>query len=154
MAVKRKNKERLAALIRERCGVEVSCDALFDVQVKRIHEYKRQLLNVLGVVYRYKLIKEGRRDMAPRVVIFGGKAAPGYDMAKRIIKLISAVGDKINGDPEVGDLLKVVFIPDYNVSSAEVIIPGADISEHISTAGERGVDWGGGWGVDVGCHVG
>lgn len=121
------------------CCLEVPLDSLYDVQVKRIHEYKRQLLNILGIIWRYKQIKsigaEKRKHLVPRVFIIGGKAAPGYDMAKRIIKLINAVGTKVNNDPDIGHLLKVVFIPDYNVSLAEIIIPGADISEHISTAG-------------------
>ena len=138
-AVKRAAKERLAAVIAEQCGVRVSPDALFDIQVKRIHEYKRQLLNVLSIIHRYDQLKtmspEQRKSAVPRVCVIGGKAAPGYDMAKRIIKLVSAVGDKINRDPEIGDLLKLVFIPDYNVSLAEVIIPASELSQHISTAG-------------------
>jgi len=134
-AIKRSNKERLAALVLERTGIVVSPDALFDVHVKRIHEYKRQLLNVYGVIDRYLRIKAGDKAVQPRVIMFGGKAAPGYDMAKRIIKLVSAVGQVVNNDPDVGDLLKVVFLPDYNVSSAEVIIPGTELSQHISTAG-------------------
>jgi len=133
-AVKRHNKERLKQLIFDKTGEEVPLDAMYDVQVKRIHEYKRQLLNIFGVIHRYQRIKGGE-ELPPKVVIFGGKAAPGYDMAKRIIKLICAVAEKINNDPAVGDKLKVIFLPDYNVSSAEVIIPGAEISEHISTAG-------------------
>eukprot|EP00475_Leptophrys_vorax_P027910 TRINITY_DN3994_c0_g3_i1.p1 TRINITY_DN3994_c0_g3~~TRINITY_DN3994_c0_g3_i1.p1 ORF type:complete len:762 (-),score=82.95 TRINITY_DN3994_c0_g3_i1:198-2459(-) len=138
-AVKQSNKERLARKIVELTGVEVSTDALFDIQVKRIHEYKRQLLNVLSVIHRYDQIRRAsndeKRNMVPRVVLFGGKAAPGYELAKRIIKLIGAVGDRVNRDPAVGDLLKVVFMPDYNVSLAEVIIPASDLSQHISTAG-------------------
>lgn len=96
--------------------------------MKRIHEYKRQLLNVLGIIHRYAAIKkmapEERKSVVPRICVIGGKAAPGYELAKRIIKLVSAVSQKINSDPEVGDLLKVFFLPDYNVSQAEVIIPG------------------------------
>ena len=138
-AVKRSAKVRLAGVIKEQCGVVVSPDALFDVQVKRIHEYKRQLLNVLSIIHRYDTIKRmtpaQRAQAVPRVCIIGGKAAPGYDMAKRIIKLVSAVGDKVNNDPDVGDLLKLVFIPDYNVSLAEVIVPASELSQHISTAG-------------------
>jgi starch phosphorylase len=137
--VKRAAKARLARVIFEQCGVAVSPDALFDVQVKRIHEYKRQLLNVLSIIHRYGQLKamspEQRKAAVPRVCIIGGKAAPGYDMAKRIIKLVSAVGDKVNTDPDVGDLLKLVFIPDYNVSLAEVIVPASELSQHISTAG-------------------
>merc|ERR1711959_689492 len=108
-------------------------------EVKRIHEYKRQFMNILSVVLRYDRIKsmspEERKDVVPRVVIIGGKAAPGYDMAKRIIKLISAVSETVIKDAEIGDLLKVYFVPDYNVSLAEVIVPGSDINQQISTAG-------------------
>nr|AGV05361.1 starch phosphorylase [Dunaliella salina] len=136
---KKEAKQRAVGMIERLCGVKVSPDAMFDVQVKRIHEYKRQLLNVLGIVHRYNTLKsmppEKRKTVVPRVCIIGGKAAPGYDIAKRIIKLVCAVGDKINNDPEIGDLLKLVFVPDYNVSSAEVLIPASDVSQHISTAG-------------------
>ncbi len=135
-AVKQENKERLANIIKMRLKLTVDPASLFDVQIKRIHEYKRQLLNVLHVVTRYNRIKEGRAENpVPRTVIFSGKAAPGYAMAKLIIKLIHSVGDIVNNDPAVGDLLKVVFIPDYNVSNAEKIIPACDLSEQISTAG-------------------
>jgi starch phosphorylase len=134
--VKRANKERLAHIIKMRLRLDVDPSSLFDVQVKRIHEYKRQLMNVLQVVTRYNRIREGRiQDPVPRTVIFAGKAAPGYAMAKLIIQLIHCVGDVVNNDPSVGDLLKVVFIPDYNVSNAEKIIPACDLSEQISTAG-------------------
>ncbi|ORY07217.1 glycosyl transferase [Basidiobolus meristosporus CBS 931.73] len=139
MAVKKSNKERLAKHIEERCGVKVNPEAMFDVQVKRIHEYKRQYMNILSVIYRYSSLKAmsktEREKQVPRVVIFGGKAAPGYYVAKLVIKLINSVADVVNADKEIGDLLKVVFIPDYNVSIAEVIIPASDISQHISTAG-------------------
>jgi starch phosphorylase len=135
-AVKHANKERLAGIIHMRLKLTVDPASLFDVQIKRIHEYKRQLLNVLHVVTRYNRIREGRAgNLVPRTVIFGGKAAPGYAMAKLIIKLIHSVGDVVNHDPKVGDLLKVVFIPDYNVSNAVKIIPACDLSEQISTAG-------------------
>ena len=138
-AIKLKNKKKLAKLIEEKTGTVVSPNSLFDIQVKRIHEYKRQLLNIFYVIHRYYKIKEAtpeeRKAMVPRVVIIGGKAAPGYDMAKRIIKLVCSVGDVVNKDPDVGDLLKLVFLPDYNVSSAEVIVPAAELSQHISTAG-------------------
>jgi starch phosphorylase len=137
-AVKRANKERLARHIKASQGIDLNLDSLFDVQVKRIHEYKRQLLNVLHVIYRYNLLKAGGKraaKLAPRTVMFAGKAAPGYWMAKLIIKLINAVGAKINADPQTQDRLKLVFLPNYNVSLAEVIIPSADLSEQISTAG-------------------
>eukprot|EP00958_Prasinococcus_capsulatus_P024188 scaffold3743_cov389-Prasinococcus_capsulatus_cf.AAC.15 len=138
-SVKQANKARVAQYIETVCGVKCNPDALFDIQVKRIHEYKRQLLNVLSVIYRYDAIKnmtpEEKGTVVPRVVIIGGKAAPGYEAAKRIIKLIGAVGDTINNDPDVGDLLKLVFVPDYNVSVAELIVPGSELSQHISTAG-------------------
>ena len=137
-AIKRDNKARLAAVIERRHDVAVNIDSLFDVQVKRIHEYKRQLLDCLHVVALYHRIKFGgahHRDMVPRTVIFGGKAAPGYEQAKRHIALINDVADIVNNDPAVGDRLKCVFIANYNVSLAEVIIPAADLSEQISLAG-------------------
>src|SRR4051812_7847660 len=137
--IKYANKVRLAKHIMEHNGVKVNPDALFDVQVKRIHEYKRQQLNIFGVIHRYLQIKamspEERKKLAPRVSIFGGKAAPGYWMAKTIIHLINKVGSVVNNDKDVGDLLKVIFLEDYNVSKAEIICPASDISEHISTAG-------------------
>ena len=135
-AIKRENKERLTALIERRTGVKVDAASLFDVQVKRIHEYKRQLLNVLHAVTRYQaLIAEPQRDWVPRTVIFSGKAASSYAMAKTIIRLIHDVGTIVNNDPRVGNRLKVVFVPNYGVSVAETIMPGADLSEQISTAG-------------------
>ena len=135
-AVKRENKLRLAEGIEARTRTKVDPDALFDVQTKRIHEYKRQLLNVLHAVTRYNRIRHGRTEgMVPRVIIIGGKAAPGYQTAKLIIRLIHGVADVVNHDPAVGGLLKVVFLPNYNVSNAEKIIPAADLSEQISTAG-------------------
>ncbi|CAI6006455.1 unnamed protein product [Closterium sp. NIES-64] len=141
MQVRRQNKARLAAYIEGISGIKVSIDAMFDVQVKRIHEYKRQLLNVMGIIHRYDCIKkmspEERKRVVPRVCLLGGKAAPGYDLAKKIVKLISAVSEVINKDEDVGDLLKLVFIPDYNVSLAELIIPASDLSQHISTAGNE-----------------
>ncbi|GJP78075.1 hypothetical protein CLOP_g8406 [Closterium sp. NIES-67] len=141
MQVRRQNKARLAAYIEGISGVKVSIDAMFDVQVKRIHEYKRQLLNVMGIIHRYDCIKkmsaEDRKRVVPRVCLLGGKAAPGYELAKKIVKLISAVSEVINNDEDVGDLLKLVFIPDYNVSLAELIIPASDLSQHISTAGNE-----------------
>ncbi|MFM7674954.1 MAG: glycogen/starch/alpha-glucan phosphorylase [Synechococcus sp.] len=129
-------KRRLAELIDRRSGVLVDCTSLFDVQVKRIHEYKRQHLNVLRLVIEYLRIKEGLVcSPVPRTVIFAGKAAPGYSMAKLIIRLIHGVADVINNDPDLRGLLQVVFLPDYNVSLSEVIVPAADLSEQISTAG-------------------
>ena len=135
-SVKRKNKERLADYLQEHYKMTVNVDSLFDVQIKRIHEYKRQLMNVLHVVTLYNRIRHNpEADYVPRTVIFAGKSAPGYSMAKLIIKLINDVADVVNHDPVVGERLKVVFVPNYNVSSAEIIIPAADLSEQISTAG-------------------
>ncbi|TVY56841.1 Glycogen phosphorylase [Lachnellula suecica] len=137
--IKYANKVRLAKHIKTTTGVTVNPSALFDIQVKRIHEYKRQQMNIFGVIHRYLTIKamtaEERKKLAPRVSIFGGKAAPGYWMAKTIIHLINNVGAKVNNDPDIGDLLKVIFLEDYNVSKAEIITPASDVSEHISTAG-------------------
>jgi starch phosphorylase len=138
---KKANKERLRQLILKITNgeLDVNTSALFDVQIKRIHEYKRQLLNILGVIARYNRLKEmkpeQRKGIVPRVCIFAGKAAPGYYAAKVIIKLINAVAEVVNHDRTINDLIKVIFIPNYNVSLAEVIIPANDISEHISTAG-------------------
>jgi len=134
--IKRTNKQRLADEIMRRTGVELSVNSLFDVQVKRIHEYKRQLLNLLYVVTRYQRIRENpRADVVPRTVIFAGKAAPGYAMAKAIIKLINNVARTIDADPVMHDKLRVVFLPDYDVSLAQGIMPAADLSQQISTAG-------------------
>jgi starch phosphorylase len=136
--VKQQNKVRLAELVREQCKVEFNTDSMFDVQVKRIHEYKRQLLNVLHVIHLYNRIKKGdTKNWTPRCVLIGGKAAPGYHMAKLTIKLINNVAEIINDDPDVGDLLKVAFLPNYNVSAMETISPGTDLSEQISTAGKE-----------------
>ena len=134
--VKQKNKEYLASFIKNSLHLEVPANSIFDVQIKRIHEYKRQLLNVLHVVTRYQeIISSPGEDYQPRTVIFSGKAAPGYQMAKMIIRLINDVGEIVNHDHRVGPRLKVVFIPNYSVSNAEMIIPAADLSEQISTAG-------------------
>ena len=137
-AIKRFNKERLAKLVEQECGVKLSLDAFFDVQVKRIHEYKRQLLVILHVIHLYDRLKRGEADnWVDRAVLIGGKAAPGYAMAKRVIKLANAVGEVINNDRDVKDRLKLVFLPDYNVSKMEVICPGTDLSEQVSTAGKE-----------------
>ena len=137
-AVKQANKERLAALVLAQCGVAFNTAGLFDVQVKRIHEYKRQLLNVLHVIHLYDRIKRGdTANWTDRCVLIGGKAAPGYFIAKLIIKLISNVAKVVNDDPEVGDRLKVAFLPNYRVTAMEVICPGTDLSEQISTAGKE-----------------
>ena len=134
--IKFQNKERLTKRIYKMTGVRVNPNSLFDVQVKRMHEYKRQLLNILHIIHLYNQIKDNPgADWTPRTIIFSGKAAPSYYIAKNIIKLINAVGVKINADLEINDLLKVVFIPNYSVSLAEIIIPAADLSEQISTAG-------------------
>lgn len=130
------NKKTLSKHIYKETGIRTSPDSMFDVHIKRMHEYKRQLLNVLQVIARYNRIKANPAgDFVPRTVIFAGKAAPGYFIAKRIIKLINNIGEVINKDPDVKDRLKVVFLPNYSVSLAEKIIPAADLSEQISTAG-------------------
>lgn len=135
-AVKRANKQRLAAKIASLTGVQLNPDSLFDVQIKRIHEYKRQLLNVLHVITLYNRIRRGEaQDMPPRTVIFGGKAAPGYWMAKLIIRLINDVAAIVNEDESVAGRLKVVFYPNYEVTAAEYLFPASDLSEQISTAG-------------------
>jgi glycogen phosphorylase len=137
-AVKHANKSRLADFIHSTTGVELNPDWLFDIQVKRIHQYKRQDLNVLHIISLYQLLKENPGlDIAPRAFIFGGKAAPGYFMAKRIIKLINAVGETVNADPDVNRCIKVAFVPNFNVQNAELIYPAADLSEQISTAGKE-----------------
>lgn len=136
MTAKKENKKRLANLIRDLCDLEINQDSLFDVQVKRIHEYKRQLLNILHVITLYhRMVADPSKHVLPRTIIFAGKAAPGYQKAKLIIKLINSVAATINNDKRIGNRLKVVFLPNYGVSMAEKIIPAADLSEQISTAG-------------------
>ncbi|MBI3479061.1 MAG: glycogen/starch/alpha-glucan phosphorylase [Nitrosomonadales bacterium] len=135
-AVKRANKERLAALVMNKLGIVIDPDSLFDVQVKRIHEYKRQLLNLLHVITLYNRIRSNPElDVVPRTVIIAGKAAPGYATAKLIIKLANSIADIVNNDPAVRGLLKLVFIPNYDVTTASEIVPAADLSQQISTAG-------------------
>jgi glycogen phosphorylase len=133
---KEQNKRDLAAVILQKTGIAVRQDSIFDCQVKRIHEYKRQLLNVLHLIHLYNRIKDGER-IVPRTAVFAGKAAPGYYVAKLIIRLITAVADRINHDADVEPFLKVVLIPNYGVSLAEKIIPAADLSEQISIAGSE-----------------
>jgi glycogen phosphorylase len=136
--VKLTNKRALAASIRRRTGVAVDPASLFDIQVKRIHEYKRQHLNVLHIITLYNRLKrQPEQEITPRTFIFGGKAAPSYFMAKLIIKLINSVAEVVNNDPEVNDRLKVVFFPDFNVKNGQLVYPAADLSEQISTAGKE-----------------
>ena len=134
--IKRLKKEKLAAAIKLRCGIDVDPEFMFDIQAKRLHEYKRQLLNALSIVDLYFGIKDGLiGDFTPTAFIFGAKSAPGYMRAKAIIKFILAIAKVIDNDPDVRGLMKVVFIPDYNVSWGELLFPAGDLSEQISTAG-------------------
>jgi starch phosphorylase len=137
-AIKQANKTRLAAYVRAHCGVAIDPAWLFDIQVKRIHEYKRQHLNALNIVTRYLRLKtDPGLDVVPRVFLFGGKAAPGYYMAKCIIKLITSIAHTVNDDPDVNDRMRVVFVPNFRVQVAELIYPAAELSEQISTAGKE-----------------
>ena len=137
--IKQSNKEKLARWVKKECDIEIPVDAIYDIMVKRIHEYKRQLMFALYMAYRYLKLKKmspyDRINVQKRVFMVGGKAAPGYVTAKKVIKLITSIGDVVNNDPEIGSLMKVVFLPNYCVSAAQIIIPGADLSEQISTAG-------------------
>jgi starch phosphorylase len=136
--IKRSNKQQFASLVEQRTGIVINPDSMFDVQVKRIHEYKRQHLNVLHIIALYRKLKENQNlDIPPRTFIFGGKAAPGYHYAKLMIKLITSVGDVVNRDPDIRDQLKVVFLPNFNVTNGQRIYPAADLSEQISTAGKE-----------------
>lgn len=136
MAVKRQNKERFAKIVKKRNGIDINPDSIFDVQVKRLHEYKRQSLNILNIIAEYQMLKANpNADFVPRTYIFASKAAPGYFMAKKTIQLIDAISNVINNDKDVNDKLKVVFMEEYNVSLAEVLMPAADFSEQISLAG-------------------
>lgn len=137
-AIKQNNKRRLAQHVKQELSIELNPESLFDVHVKRIHEYKRQLLCALHAVVLYNRLKEHpSAECVPRTILFAGKAAPGYEMAKLIIKLITSIADKVNDDPDTSDKLKVVFVPNYSVTKAEWIIPGADLSEQVSTAGHE-----------------
>jgi len=136
--VKFENKKRLAAIIKERTSITVDPSSLFDIQVKRFHEYKRQHLNALHIITLYNRLKHNPDiDITPRTFIFGGKSAPGYFMAKLIIKLINSLGNIINKDPDARNRIKVVFFPDFNVKHGQMIYPAADLSEQISTAGKE-----------------
>jgi starch phosphorylase len=136
--VKRENKRDLAALVERRTGIRVDPDSLFDVHVKRIHEYKRQHLNLLHVITLWRRLRAGEDDAAgARTVLFGGKAAPGYALAKEIIELVHAVAATVNADPATRDRLRVAFVPDFNVTVGQRIYPAADLSEQISTAGKE-----------------
>ena len=139
ISMKASCKSKLVAWVKRECGQEIDPNSLFDIQVKRIHEYKRQFMNALYMIHLYLKIKESspeeKKNFQPRTFFVGGKAAPAYITAKKIIKLICAIGDTVNNDKEVNPYMKVIFMPNYNVSNAQIIIPAAEISQHISTAG-------------------
>jgi starch phosphorylase len=136
--IKLDNKRKLAGIIQQRTGIEVDPGSLFDIQVKRLHEYKRQHLNVLHIIDLYNRLRQNPKlPVPPRTFIFGGKAAPGYFMAKLIIKLINSVAEVVNNDPAVSGRLRVVFFPNFNVTNAQRIYPAADLSEQVSTAGKE-----------------
>jgi starch phosphorylase len=137
-SVKRENKERLASIVKQTTGIEIDPNAMFDVQVKRLHEYKRQLLAAMHVIHLYlSIVEDGRSPTAPRVCLFAGKAAPGYFMAKLVLRLISELARTVNADPRTDGQLRVAFVPNYRVTLAERIIPAADLSEQISAAGHE-----------------
>jgi starch phosphorylase len=138
MQVKRERKQILAKYVKDTLGIDVNVDSIFDCQAKRLHAYKRQLLNIFAVMHLYmRMKKDPNFRIYPRTFFFSAKAAPSYELAKEIIKLINIVAEKVNADPETNELLKVVFIPNYSVSVAEILLNAADVSEQISTAGKE-----------------
>jgi starch phosphorylase len=138
LQVKQQRKWMLADYIEDKTGVKVNPESIFDTQAKRLHAYKRQLLNVMNIIYRYQRIKsDPNYRMVPHTYLFAAKAASSYVFAKKVIKLINCVAKVVNNDPDVKDMIKVVFLPNYNVSMAEILVPGTDVSEQISTAGKE-----------------